>query len=230
MTAHYSDLIDRPNSEVVPFPSELSAAGKHKAYTGFFKRLADVALIIIALPIVLPVMLVLAILTALDGSAPFYTQKRVGLGGRTFTMWKLRTMVPDAEHMLQSYLQSNTAARREWDTTQKLKQDPRITTIGKILRKTSMDELPQLWNVLRGDMSLIGPRPMLPEQKTLYPGPVYFGMRPGITGLWQISDRNECSFAERASFDQRYRHSVSFSTDLHILAQTVQVVLRGTGY
>lgn len=230
MSAHYSDLIDSPDSEVAPFPSELSAVGNENVYAGFFKRFLDVTLIVIALPIVLPVMLILAALAALDGNVPLYTQKRVGLKGRTFIMWKLRTMVPDAEHKLQSYLETDSAARREWQSTQKLKRDPRVTVIGRILRKTSLDELPQLWNVLRGDMSLIGPRPMLPEQEALYPGPTYFGMRPGITGLWQVSDRNKCSFSQRASFDQRYRHGISFSTDLHILARTVRVVLDGTGY
>ena len=230
MTAHYSNLINRPDSEAVPIPAESRTTQGQGAYIGFFKRLLDVTLIIIALPIVLPVILILAALAALDGNAPFYTQKRVGLNGRSFTMWKLRTMVPDAEHKLQSYLQTDSDARREWESSQKLKQDPRITVIGKILRKTSLDELPQLWNVLRGDMSLIGPRPMLLEQEALYPGPAYFGMRPGITGNWQISDRNECHFSDRASFDQRYKYSVSFSTDLYILMQTVRVVLRGTGY
>lgn len=230
MTAHYSDLIDRTDSRAVLIPSDLNSAKEHKAYINLFKRLLDVTLIIIALPIILPLMVILAALVALDGGAPFYTQKRVGLKGRMFTIWKLRTMVPDAENMLQSYLETNATARREWNSTQKLKRDPRITTIGRILRKTSMDELPQLWNVILGEMSLIGPRPMLPEQKKLYPGPTYFGMRPGITGLWQISARNECSFSKRASFDQRYRYKVSLLTDLRILMQTVRVVLSGTGY
>ncbi len=230
MTAHYTDLIDPPNAKSVPVSVKTYDFGEEGFYAAYFKRLLDILFVLVSLPIVLPVMIVMSIVVGIDGGLPFYTQKRIGRNGRIFTMWKLRTMVPDAEDKLQGYLETNSAARREWDCTQKLKDDPRITSIGRILRKTSMDELPQLWNVLTGDMSLIGPRPMMPEQRNLYPGPVYFGTRPGITGLWQVSDRNECSFASRASFDHSYRQDLSFSADMNILQQTVFVVLRGTGY
>jgi lipopolysaccharide/colanic/teichoic acid biosynthesis glycosyltransferase len=139
-------------------------------------------------------------------------------------------MVPGADALLEYHLRKNPEARREWDETQKLKNDPRITRIGAFLRKSSLDELPQLWNVLRGEMSLVGPRPMMVDQRTLYPGTAYFDLRPGITGLWQISERNETSFAERAVFDNRYLASLSLSLDVSILLRTVSVVLRGTGY
>jgi exopolysaccharide production protein ExoY len=129
-----------------------------------------------------------------------------------------------------SYLAETPEARAEWDATQKLKQDPRITVVGRMLRKTSLDELPQLFNVLTGDMSLVGPRPIMVNQKALYPGQRYYDMRPGLTGLWQVSDRNECSFAGRVRFDDIYHRTMSFGTDLRILGQTVSVVLRGTGY
>lgn len=139
-------------------------------------------------------------------------------------------MVKDADARLETHLASDNAARGEWDTTQKLKADPRITPFGRFLRKSSFDELPQLWNVLKGDMSLVGPRPMMPEQAPLYPGEAYYTLRPGITGLWQVSERNATAFADRAHYDTRYEQSLSLVTDLRILMATIRVVLRGTGY
>jgi len=199
-------------------------------YQTWVKRALDILAIVICLPLVLPFMGLLALAVAMQGGNPFYRQARVGLHGKTFTMWKLRTMVRDADAALAAHLQANPAARAEWARTQKLKDDPRITPLGAILRRTSLDELPQLWNVLRGEMSLVGPRPMLPEQQGLYPGSAYYTMLPGITGLWQVSARNEAAFAERASFDTRYHHSLSFWTDLRTLLATVRVVTRATGH
>ena len=124
----------------------------------------------------------------------------------------------------------NPEARLEWNSTQKLKADPRITRLGRLLRKTSMDELPQLWNVLIGDMSLVGPRPMMPSQRSLYNGTAYYALRPGITGPWQVSERNEVEFSQRAEFDREYEENVSLLTDLRLLVATTQVVIRGTGY
>lgn len=138
-------------------------------------------------------------------------------------------MVPDAEAKLQAYLDANPEARAEWDSKQKLNADPRITKIGRILRKTSIDELPQLFNVLSGDMSLVGPRPMMPCQQALYPGHGYYRLRPGLTGSWQVSERHTSTFAERATYDDDYDEKLSFATDVGILAKTVGVVLRGTG-
>ncbi|MEM6497525.1 MAG: sugar transferase [Pseudomonadota bacterium] len=191
----------------------------------------DIVFAAMALPIVLPLILGLAILVARDGGGnPFYGQQRVGRNGKLFTMWKLRSMVPNACSQLENYLASNPAARKEWDATQKLKKDPRVTAFGRILRKTSLDELPQLFNVFKGDMSLVGPRPMLPDQQELYPGTAYYELRPGITGLWQISERNDSSFASRADFDATYSEQLSLKTDLGVLCATAGVVLRGTGY
>ncbi len=144
-------------------------------------------------------------------------------------MWKLRSMVADADSLLEAHLAANPAARAEWDRSQKLRSDPRITVLGRIIRKTSLDELPQLWNVLRADMSLVGPRPMLPEQRILYPGTAYYALRPGITGFWQISVRNESSFAQRAKFDAAYLRQMSLKTDILVMLRTVRVVLCGTG-
>ncbi len=139
-------------------------------------------------------------------------------------------MVPNAEERLESHLAASPQTREEWDSTQKLKNDPRITSTGKFLRKSSLDELPQLWNVLTGDMSLVGPRPMMENQESLYPGTAYYALRPGVTGSWQVSDRNETTFAGRAKFDTEYYYSLSLATDLKILARTVNVVLRATGH
>ena len=166
---------------------------------------------------------------ALDGSSPFYWSDRVGRGGKTFRMLKLRTMVPNADKLLEEYLSRNAEAMLEWNSTQKLKSDPRITAVGRLLRKTSLDELPQLWNVLIGDMSLVGPRPMMPSQRALYSGTAYYALRPGITGPWQVSVRNESEFAQRVDFDAKYDRTISFATDVKLLLATVRVVFRGTG-
>ena len=198
-------------------------------YRAFFKRLMDILLVLISAPLVVPLVGFLALLVALNGGQPFYSQLRVGRGGRTFRIWKLRTMVKGSDKRLKDYLDENPEALREWNKMQKLQDDPRITGLGRMLRKSSLDELPQLLNVLCGSMALVGPRPMMPEQKFLYDGTAYFKLRPGITGPWQISDRNTCSFAKRVRYDENYDQDLSFWTDLRILAKTVLVVLRGTG-
>jgi len=208
-----------------------AAEDKGGAYRKHFKRAFDIAAIVVALPILLPLLMVLiAVVAMAGGGSPLYRQQRVGLDGKTFTMWKLRTMVPNADAALARHLLADPAARAEWTLTQKLKNDPRVTLLGGFLRRTSMDELPQLLNVLKGEMSLVGPRPILPEQAALYPGAAYYRMLPGITGLWQISARNESAFAERASFDNRYDSNLSFWTDLKTLFATLRVVARATGH
>jgi lipopolysaccharide/colanic/teichoic acid biosynthesis glycosyltransferase len=199
-------------------------------YRNGLKRILDVMLVLLAAPVFLPLMVIFAAIVSRDGGKPFYFQKRVGLDGKIFTMWKLRTMVHEAEALLEDHLQADSDARAEWESTQKLKSDPRITRFGRFLRRSSLDELPQFWNVLRGDMSLVGPRPMMPSQAPLYPGHDYYMLRPGITGIWQVSDRNESSFAERAKFDTQYNRELSFLTDIKLLLATVRVVLRGTGH
>ncbi len=200
-----------------------------QVYTGFSKRLLDILIVLaVAVPVIVVVAL-LAALVALDGKSPFFAQERVGRNGVNFRMWKLRSMVTDAEAQLETYLNANPEHRREWDEHQKLRHDPRITTVGRIIRKTSLDELPQLFNVLKGDMSIVGPRPMMPSQRGMYPGLAYYAMRPGITGFWQISARNESSFAERAEFDNSYFKELSLVTDVVVMLRTFRVVLCGTG-
>ncbi|SEW44238.1 Sugar transferase involved in LPS biosynthesis (colanic, teichoic acid) [Cognatiyoonia koreensis] len=198
-------------------------------YRAYGKRLLDLILVIGTAPVTVPVIALLAIAVLITGQSPFYVQQRIGLNGKIFLMFKLRTMLPNAEKRLELYLKDNPDARAEWDSKQKLLEDPRVTPIGNWLRKTSLDELPQLINVLNGSMSLVGPRPMMPEQKAQYKGAAYYRLRPGMTGLWQVSDRNDCEFTGRVRFDEIYGRMVSLTTDIRVLAQTVVVVIKGTG-
>ena len=198
-------------------------------YRNVFKRVFDVVAILVAAPVVLPVVAGLAIGVALDGGSPFYTQLRLGKGGKIFRMWKLRSMVRDADAQMADLLSRDPAARAEWNATQKLRNDPRITGFGQFLRRSSLDELPQLWNVLTGDMSLVGPRPMMVDQKALYPGTAYYALRPGITGYWQTAGRNRTTFRARAEYDTVYEEGLALTTDLRILWRTVSVVMNGTG-
>lgn len=198
-------------------------------YRQFAKRAFDIGIVLLALIPVLIVLAPLCLLIMRDGHSPLYRQMRIGRNGRVFRMWKLRSMVHDADARLAAYLAENPRARAEWDHSQKLRNDPRVTPIGSVIRKTSLDELPQLFNVLLGDMSLVGPRPMMVDQRELYPGTAYFAMRPGITGIWQTSERNETSFSERAIYDARYFRELSLATDLLLIGKTFRVVLKGTG-
>jgi exopolysaccharide production protein ExoY len=205
-------------------------ARTYKRAYALTKRVIDVSLVLLAGPLFLPLIIVLALMVRLDGGPAFYLQPRIGRNGRVFRLWKLRSMVPDADKALQAYLDANPAEKAEWDLHQKLRRDPRLTAIGPVLRRYSFDELPQLWNVLSGDMSLVGPRPMMPQQRVLYEGTAYYDLRPGLTGSWQISERNSCSFAGRALYDDQYGAGISAATDFKILLKTVGVVFRGTGY
>ncbi|MHC0055461.1 sugar transferase [Actibacterium sp. D379-3] len=209
--------------------SILIAPEGKRFYAGGGKRALDIVFVLLTGAIALPLVALMMFLVSLDGHSPIYRQRRIGRGGRIYDILKIRTMVPDAEARLAAHLDADPAAKAEWDSLQKLRQDPRITRVGQFLRKSSLDELPQLWNVLIGDMSLVGPRPMMETQRALYPGQEYYRMRPGITGLWQVSDRNRSTFADRAEFDAAYHAQLSFGADLRILWQTFAVVLRGTG-
>lgn len=229
MTVHFDKLDNQVKPSTTPV-GVMPVSHRRGLYRNYLKRMVDIAVALISLPVVVPIIAVLALLVTRDGHSPFYTCKRVGRGGKNFGMLKLRSMVPDADHLLATYLAENSDASEEWNLTQKLKDDPRVTEFGRFLRKTSMDELPQLWNVLKGDMSLVGPRPMTPVQKAMYPGNAYYALRPGITGAWQVSERNEAEFAKRAEHDRDYDVHLSFAHDVAILLRTVGVVVRGTGY
>lgn len=220
---------------VDPQPAEPSQAqgAVSSAPRGFYrrglKRVLDITTILAAAPVVVPMVAALAILVARNGGRPFYSQVRVGKGGKPFRMWKLRSMVNDADARMEAYLAENPEARAEWDSNQKLRNDPRVTRFGQFLRRSSLDELPQLWNVLTGDMSLVGPRPMMLNQQSLYPGDAYYKLRPGITGFWQTAGRHKTTFAARAEFDAAYEADLSLMTDVRIMARTVGVVLKGSG-
>lgn len=227
MTFYSSDIpVAREATQIelaAPAPS------KPSLYRTRGKRTLDLALVIMTAPITIVVTGILAIAVLLTGQSPFYVQQRVGLHGKVFRMWKLRTMLPDAERRLEDFLAKHPEAREEWESKQKLIVDPRVTPIGTWLRKTSLDELPQLFNVLNGTMSLVGPRPMMVDQKDQYSGVAYYRLRPGITGFWQVSDRNDCDFGGRVHFDDMYDRVVSLKVDITVLLKTVAVVIRGTG-
>ncbi len=198
-------------------------------YLTYIKRMIDVVISAFLIVMVLPLLALLSGLIALDGHAPIYRQRRVGRDNGEFMLWKLRSMVPDADAKLAELLHCDPVAAEEWRVHQKLRRDPRITRVGQVIRKLSFDELPQLWNVLKGDMSLVGPRPYLVTQKDLYPEKSGPRLRPGLTGLWQVEARHSTSFTDRYVFDRAYEQSASFLTDVSILARTAGVVLRGTG-
>jgi lipopolysaccharide/colanic/teichoic acid biosynthesis glycosyltransferase len=213
---------------------------EHSAERGFSsgiyrqtgKRLLDLILSMLLMPVLLPVMAVIWGLIRRDGGHALFIQPRVGRDGRVFQCLKFRSMVPDAERVLEDLCASNPDIAAEWHTHQKLAHDPRITPIGKLLRRTSLDELPQIFNVLLGDMSLVGPRPFLPAQKALYDaagGRAYYRLRPGVTGLWQIFSRHDTTLAARVRFDETYGQNLSLAGDLSLVLRTAKVVLRHTG-
>ena len=198
------------------------------------KRAIDLVAAGAGLVVLAPAMLAIAALLRRDGDV-FFAQSRIGEGGRRFRCLKFRSMHPDAESRLRQLLDSDPAARAEWAAHQKLSRDPRITSLGRFLRRTSLDELPQLINVLRGEMSLVGPRPMVaPEvpgydnDHAYYHGPDctwYAACRPGISGLWQISGRATTGYAERIRLDRWYARHWSIWLDIAILLKTLRVVL-----
>lgn len=192
------------------------------------KQAMDLVLTLVGGVIVLPLSLLIALAIRLDSPGPIlYSQERIGKSGKSFSAWKFRSMVKNADEILAHYLEGHPEFRKEWAETQKLKNDPRITRVGKFLRKTSLDELPQLLNVLFGEMSLVGPRPIVSDEVSRYDEvwDLYKRVRPGITGQWQISGRNDTSYKERTTMDAYYVRNGSVWLDIYILARTVKVVL-----
>lgn len=195
-------------------------------------RFLDVSLAGFGLLFLLPLMVVLTIVTWVGDPGPvFFGHVRIGKHGRTFHCLKFRTMVIDAEERLMRLLQSDPVARAEWERDRKLTNDPRITGIGRFMRKTSLDELPQLWNVVRGEMSLIGPRPIVQAEVPRYGRYIadYMSTRPGISGLWQISGRNNVSYRRRVALDVAFARSRSLKLYLRILVLTLPAVLLQRG-
>lgn len=217
----------RPVDVAVPRRLE----GASRFYPRYGKRAVDLLLVaLMALPVGL-VVAVLAIVIAAGGVSPIFGHRRIGKGGRVFQCWKLRTMVPDAEARLLRHLETNPQAAQEWAETQKLAHDPRVTRVGRFLRRSSLDELPQLWNVLRGEMSIVGPRPVTEAELDRYgtARAAYLAMRPGITGIWQVRGRNSLSYIKRIAMDVEYAENCTAKEDAAILLRTVPVVIKLSG-
>jgi Undecaprenyl-phosphate galactose phosphotransferase WbaP len=198
----------------------------------FTKLLVDLSITMIGGVLLLPVVAAIALLIRLDSPGPiFYRHTRLGRGGRPFKAWKFRSMVQNADGVLQNYLDRHPELRESWEKDHKLKRDPRVTRIGHFLRRTSLDELPQLWNILRGEMSLVGPRPIVDEEIPRYGEKfeLYTKVSPGLTGLWQVSGRNNITYDERVNLDAYYVRNWSVWLDLYILMRTVWVVAFGEG-
>jgi lipopolysaccharide/colanic/teichoic acid biosynthesis glycosyltransferase len=187
----------------------------------------SLALLLLALPI----MALIASLIRRDGGPVFYRSSRLGRGGKLFFALKFRTMAPDADRVLRDLLDRDPNSRIEWEAGFKLRQDPRVTAIGRVLRKLSLDELPQLINVLMGDMSLVGPRPLLPAERAVYGETfnLYCQCLPGITGLWQVSGRNNLDYLRRIELNTWYAKNATLWIDIVILCRTLSVVIRRVG-
>ena len=213
-------VIDLASSEPVGAPS-------HPAKRGF-----DIVLALAACLLLLPlIVMVVALLFATQGRPIFIRHRRIGRDGASFYCLKFRTMVKNAGEVLEAHLERNSQARVEWEATRKLKQDPRVTSFGRVLRKSSVDELPQLLNILIGEMSVVGPRPIVQDEVKYY-GPHiedYLKVRPGLTGLWQVSGRSDVSFKQRVALDSEYARSRTFTGDMWIILKTIPAVLRSQG-
>jgi Undecaprenyl-phosphate galactose phosphotransferase WbaP len=226
-----SSLALRPVSVGTCCGVELSCSRSLTSQT-FVKRLVDLTIALALLPLILITIAVIAAFMKSTSRAPiFYSQRRIGLQGRHFKTYKFRTMVPNADVILKQHLNDDPEQLAEWNQNHKLKNDPRVTRLGKILRKASLDELPQILNVLRGDMSIVGPRPIVDNEIGKYADRFedYCQVLPGVTGLWQISGRNDTTYDERVAFDSFYVRNWSVWFDLFILYRTIRVVFTGDG-
>ena len=231
-------LLREPETRGSLFVYALPAAESHgpavtaEPVQAFAKRALDMLGAGTLLLFCLPVFLVIAALVRLDGGPAFYAHERVGRGGRLFGCLKFRSMVADADRRLAALLDRDPEARAEWEATRKLKADPRVTAIGRFLRASSLDELPQIINVLKGEMSLVGPRPVQAAELAVYYGSAaqhYMTVRPGITGPWQVSGRNDTSYAQRVALDVAYARQPSVLNDIRILLRTPMAVLARRG-
>lgn len=196
-----------------------------------FKRVSDIIGAIVGLMLLFPFLVVIAILVRRDGAPVFFGHERIGKDGRPFNCYKFRTMLPNAQSLLEELLAKDPNVRAEWDKNFKLTNDPRVTRVGEVMRRTSIDELPQLWNVLKGDMSLVGPRPIVASELPRYVQyqAYYLQAKPGITGLWQVSGRSDTDYPTRVALDVWYVKNWSLWYDFVILMKTVKVVLNRQG-
>lgn len=224
-----------PDSQNLPASFSLLLRARQVEYKStqhIVKRVFDVTAGMVLIFLLTPLMLLIAALIRAGDSGPaLFQQTRVGRGGKSFRCWKFRTMACDAEQALQRLLASDPDAAREWAESQKLSHDPRITPVGAFLRRSSLDELPQLFNIIAGDMSFVGPRPIVAAERERY-GEAFthcFSVPPGLTGLWQISGRSDCSYATRVSLDSQYASEWHLLLDAKILVKTVPAVLMQKG-
>lgn len=197
------------------------------------KRGFDILFSLLALLLALPFLCFIYLTIKItSGGNVFFSHERIGRGGRKFRCYKFRTMYPDAEKRLKEILKQCPEKRKEWEATHKLKNDPRVTPIGSFLRKTSLDELPQFWNVLKGDLSVVGPRPVVDDELKIHFGPKaekILSIRPGITGLWQVSGRNDTSYSTRVMLDEKYVDSRSLMLDIKLIAKTIPSMISSKG-
>lgn len=218
--------------EILQYGAEHSPAPPAISVERRLMRLFDILLALVALLFFAPLLLVIAAAVYVsDPGAILFAQRRIGYGGAYFRCFKFRSMAVNAEALLADLLASDPQARLEWELSHKLKEDPRVTRVGSFLRKSSLDELPQLFNVLRGEMSIVGPRPIVEAEKRRYGRYFehYCMSRPGITGLWQISGRSDVSYQRRVAFDVAYCRSQSLSLYLRIILMTAPAVLMAKG-
>lgn len=230
MKDEFADIFDT-GSFLTPPQSGIKPV-QYGLYGLIGKRAFDLVFASLALTLLSPLIAILWIFIRLDKGEGFFGHARVGRYGKIFTCWKLRTMHPNAELMLEDLLLQDQNAAQEWNTQQKLTDDPRVTRLGKLLRKTRLDELPQFWNVLIGDMSVVGPRPVTQEEIARYGAAAntILHLRPGITGLWQVSGQNEESYAERVALDSVYVDRMTFGLDLLVILRTMLTVFRMNGH
>ena len=225
---------DLATAKAIPRSSVRSVTKTTNSYAIWGKRLFDIVFASLVLTIFSPLYLAIALLVLISSRGSiFYIHPRVGLHGRQFNCVKFRTMINGADQALEEHLNSCPISRAEYEAFFKLKQDPRITKIGKILRATSLDELPQFWNVLVGDMSVVGPRPLVQEELVKYGTAIdrVLSVRPGIAGLWQVSGRNDIPYAKRVIMDASYVRRMSFGLDIWLIFKTILVVIfpKGNG-
>ena len=202
-----------------------------RALNAAVKRLLDLLGALLLAIVFSPLMLAIVLLVRGSGGSVIYKHKRVGRDGKMFECLKFRTMVPNADQVLRTLLEQDPVMKAEWVRDHKLRRDPRVTRLGHFLRRTSLDELPQIWNVVRGEMSLVGPRPVIREELLRYGRNVgaYLAAKPGITGLWQVTGRNDTDYRRRVVLDTYYVRNQSFILDMYILLKTTGVVLAGNG-
>lgn len=215
-----------------PYGTPVSTGDKVAKAIPVSKLVFDKIFSATALVLISPILLLLYLLVYLDGGGPvIFRHTRVGQGGVPFSCLKFRTMKQDAHKLLEQILAVDPVARKEWEDTHKLHRDPRVSRLGAFLRKSSLDELPQFWNILIGDMSVVGPRPITREEAHYYADDfsVYTSVRPGLTGAWQIGGRSETTYQERVDLDVRYVREWSLLTDFRIVLKTVDVVVFGKG-